>query len=242
MLTPTYKAIQKKHTSGGFTLVETLVALSIFVTAVVALISLTGTGVANTNFAQNRMQAMYYAQEGVELVRMMRDSYFIEGNKKFESGITTVKPDMDALALYPGSSTATTIAPLGNCKNGNGNTGSEQGCDIDVKNVVGNNGALGFALECQNIITLNSPVSGSSSPEGDSTCGIYANDANGLSSMSGPDAYTGFYRQIRVSPVHVGDANGNDPHHGLRISVVVYWRQGGALKHVKIDDFLTAWQ
>ncbi|HEY4714947.1 MAG TPA: prepilin-type N-terminal cleavage/methylation domain-containing protein [Candidatus Paceibacterota bacterium] len=58
----------------GFTLIETLVALAIFSTSIVALISVTGSGVANTNYAKNKFIASYLAQEGVELVRNIRDT------------------------------------------------------------------------------------------------------------------------------------------------------------------------
>ena len=61
----------------GFTLVETLVAISIFTMSLVAVMSLLGQGVADTNFAKNKVTAEYLAQEGIEYTRYMRDTYVI---------------------------------------------------------------------------------------------------------------------------------------------------------------------
>jgi prepilin-type N-terminal cleavage/methylation domain-containing protein len=58
----------------GFTLIETLVSLAIFSVSIVALISVTASGVADTNFVKNKLTASYLAQEGVEMVRNIRDS------------------------------------------------------------------------------------------------------------------------------------------------------------------------
>ncbi len=61
----------------GFTLIETLVALAIFAFSITALISITATGVFNTNFVKNKFTASYLAMEGAELVRNIRDTAFI---------------------------------------------------------------------------------------------------------------------------------------------------------------------
>lgn len=63
-----------KNLVGGFTLVETLVAIAIFATSIVGLISITARGVNDNVFVKNKLTASYLAQEGVELVRNMRDT------------------------------------------------------------------------------------------------------------------------------------------------------------------------
>lgn len=63
----------------GFTLIETLVALSIFSVSIVALISITGSGVSNTNYAKNKFIASYLSQEGIEAVRNIRDTTLLSG-------------------------------------------------------------------------------------------------------------------------------------------------------------------
>lgn len=64
----------------GFTLVETIVAIAIFAFAITGLISITATGVFNTNFVKNKFTASYLALEGAELARGIRDSSSLAGN------------------------------------------------------------------------------------------------------------------------------------------------------------------
>ena len=73
----------------GFTLVETLVALAIFSASIVALVSATSSGVANTNFAKNKITASYLAQEGMELVRNIRDTAIVS-NTGWSSFVSAV--------------------------------------------------------------------------------------------------------------------------------------------------------
>ncbi|MEK7127997.1 MAG: hypothetical protein AAB933_00330 [Patescibacteria group bacterium] len=61
----------------GFTLVETLIAVSIFTVSILALMSVLASGIANTNYAKRKMIASYLAQEGIEYVRNMRDTYVL---------------------------------------------------------------------------------------------------------------------------------------------------------------------
>jgi prepilin-type N-terminal cleavage/methylation domain-containing protein len=58
----------------GFTLVETLVAVAIFATSITGLISITARGINDTVFVKNKLTASYLAQEGVEIIRSMRDT------------------------------------------------------------------------------------------------------------------------------------------------------------------------
>lgn len=66
--------INKKAKNKGFTLIETLVAIAIFAFAITGLISITATGIFNTNFVKNKFTASYLAVEGAELVRSIRDN------------------------------------------------------------------------------------------------------------------------------------------------------------------------
>ncbi|MFT5280954.1 MAG: prepilin-type N-terminal cleavage/methylation domain-containing protein [Flavobacteriaceae bacterium] len=63
----------KKNNTKGFTLLETIVALFIMSTAMSALVFITLEGVNNTTFVKDRLTANFLAQEGVELVRNIRD-------------------------------------------------------------------------------------------------------------------------------------------------------------------------
>jgi type II secretory pathway pseudopilin PulG len=62
---------------GGFTLVETLVAISIFSLSLIGLMNALGSGIADTNYAKKKITAAYLAQEGIEYLRNMRDTYVL---------------------------------------------------------------------------------------------------------------------------------------------------------------------
>ena len=57
-----------------FTLVETLVAISIFTVSLLGIMSVLASGVSNTGYAKGKMAAAYLAQEGIEYVRNLRDT------------------------------------------------------------------------------------------------------------------------------------------------------------------------
>ena len=63
--------------NSGFTLVETLVAVSIFTLSILALMSVLTSGISNTGYAKKKMIAAYLAQEGMEYVRNVRDTYVL---------------------------------------------------------------------------------------------------------------------------------------------------------------------
>lgn len=61
----------------GFTLIETLFAILIFSVALVSLLLIAGRGISATGSARQQITAHYLAQEGLEVVRNMRDQNFI---------------------------------------------------------------------------------------------------------------------------------------------------------------------
>lgn len=66
----------KKNTLNkrGFTLVETLVALFIFAISITAIMVVSGQGIYDTNIAKNKITANALAQEGIEIIRAVRDT------------------------------------------------------------------------------------------------------------------------------------------------------------------------
>ncbi|MEK7081104.1 MAG: prepilin-type N-terminal cleavage/methylation domain-containing protein [Patescibacteria group bacterium] len=66
-----------KQKNKGFTLVETLVAISIFTVSILGLLMVLSQGIADTNYAKQKMIAAYLAQEGIEYIRNMRDTYVL---------------------------------------------------------------------------------------------------------------------------------------------------------------------
>lgn len=73
----------KKNT--GFTLVETLVAISIFSVSIIALMSVLSDGISDTGYAKKKIIASYLAQEGIEYIRNMRDNYIFYDTRSWNN-------------------------------------------------------------------------------------------------------------------------------------------------------------
>jgi type II secretory pathway pseudopilin PulG len=68
---------QKNKRESGFTLIETLIALSIFIVSVVGIMSVLATGLTDINSAKKKTTATFLAQEGIEYIRNIRDTYVL---------------------------------------------------------------------------------------------------------------------------------------------------------------------
>ncbi|MFA5840701.1 MAG: prepilin-type N-terminal cleavage/methylation domain-containing protein [Candidatus Paceibacterota bacterium] len=70
------KKFLKKHNkkNKGFTLVETLVSISIFTMSILGLLFVLSNGISDTGYAKKKLAASYLAQEGIEYVRNQRDN------------------------------------------------------------------------------------------------------------------------------------------------------------------------
>ncbi len=94
-----FKKFNKKNKlNSGFTLVETLVAISIFTTSIIALMSVLASGISNTNYAKKKMIAGYLAQEGIEYVRSIRDTAVLSatsGTVGWNNFINTMSPCLE---------------------------------------------------------------------------------------------------------------------------------------------------
>ena|SRR3989338_3788048 len=70
----------------GFTLIETLVAISIFTTSLLGIMSVLASSISSTTYAKQKMVASYLAQEGIEFVRNMRDTYVLYDSTNTQTG------------------------------------------------------------------------------------------------------------------------------------------------------------
>ena len=70
----------------GFTLVETLVAISIFTVSILGLMSVLTQSIANITYAKEKLTASYLAQEGIEYIRNMRDTFVLYDAKDSQTG------------------------------------------------------------------------------------------------------------------------------------------------------------
>lgn len=74
-----------KQKKAGFTLVETLVAVSIFTVSILGLLSVLTQGISNTGYAKRKVIAEYLAQEGIEYIRNMRDTHVLYSGNTWNS-------------------------------------------------------------------------------------------------------------------------------------------------------------
>jgi len=90
--------IKSKHKnfSGGFTLIETLVAVSIFTLSILAVMTISSKGISDTNYVKKKMGATYLAQEGIESMRNMRDTYMLYHASGSVAGWTAFKSKFPA--------------------------------------------------------------------------------------------------------------------------------------------------
>lgn len=110
--------------SAGFTLLETLVALALIIGAMIGPFTLATSGIFNAKAVKNKLTALNLAQEGLEIIREMRDTNFLAGESNWRglpncdiahpkctvlaSGIY----NLDAIDDKPGAALEIGITPL----------------------------------------------------------------------------------------------------------------------------------
>lgn len=68
-----FRLKNKKMSTSGFTLIEALVAISILMISVAGPLVAASTGLQNSMYARDQIVAFYIAQEGIEMIRAVRD-------------------------------------------------------------------------------------------------------------------------------------------------------------------------
>ena len=97
----------------GFTLIETLVAISILLLSISAPLTIASRGLASSYFARDQITAFYLAQDAVEYVRNTRDNNFLSGANWLnglpdtDGALFTVDTTDGVMALCPGGVCAT---------------------------------------------------------------------------------------------------------------------------------------
>lgn len=89
-------------TSQGFTILETLVAISILILAITAPLAIIAQALRSSYYARDQITAYYLAQEAVEFLRNKRDFVGLQGNvdaaqwaTSFQAYATPSNPDAD---------------------------------------------------------------------------------------------------------------------------------------------------
>lgn len=98
--------------SKGFTLVEVMVALVIASVGIIGAYELVNRSLALSNAAVNRFGAIYLAGEGIEIVRNLRDTNYLNyyyGNGEWDDGLKTCS-DNNCGADYSASGLSADLA------------------------------------------------------------------------------------------------------------------------------------
>ena len=83
---------QTKRKSGGFTIIESLVAIAILVLAITATASAIQTSISSYIFSKDQIIAFYLAQEGLEQIRNIRDENRLK-NQHWLTGVSANSGD-----------------------------------------------------------------------------------------------------------------------------------------------------
>ena len=102
-----------KRKYNAFTLVEALVAISILLTGIISGFILVTRSLYNAKLIQDRLTASFLAQEGIELVRKIRDSNYVKNiqgdNIKWNKDL---EPNLGPSSMEPSSSYYIQINPI----------------------------------------------------------------------------------------------------------------------------------
>ena len=87
-----FKKNNKLHR--GFTLVEMLVAVSVFTMSILIMIITLAQGISDTSYARQKIIATYLAQEGIEYLRNIRDTSMLYNASSAEAGWADFKDEL----------------------------------------------------------------------------------------------------------------------------------------------------
>lgn len=195
----------------GFSLVETLIAVSIFSLAISSVMVVLGNGIVNTNYAKRKAIASFLAIEGIETIRNLRDTYdqyalSLDGFVDFRDRLTIAQCEVN-----------------------------QYGCYFDIeKDAAGFSGYNIFdpanrPSPLLNIYIAPCAIAGCSEILYNTSNGKYTYTPNG--SITTP---TGMYRTIKME---TSRTNPNE----LKIISTVYWTQGTKTNSISYYDTLFNW-
>ena len=94
------KIYTQKKTEKGFTLVETLVAITILLLVIIGPLTVAQKGIQNAYYANEQVTAVFLAQEAIEAVRELRDTNALE---EYEGWASSSPGMRDTWDWYTGS-------------------------------------------------------------------------------------------------------------------------------------------
>ena len=172
-----------KQKNKAFTLVETLVSISIFTTSILALLAILSGGIANTGYAKKKIIASYLAQEGIEYMRNMRDTFALYNAGGAQIGWEAFNTKVSG-GIYPSGNSV--------CTQGGGNS-SSNGCYFDNQN-------LNYSNNSQPMAGIDVIACGVSCSE------LKYYNVTGEYDYSFSGANSGYTRKIRVMQVNANES------------------------------------
>ena len=104
----------KQKNNKGFSLVEVLIAISIFTMTIVTMMSVLSSGITDTTYAKQKIIASYLAQEGIEYVRNIRDNDVLYTGATGKNWNTFINADKTYPSTYSGFTRTITMTPTSN--------------------------------------------------------------------------------------------------------------------------------
>ncbi|OGZ07105.1 MAG: hypothetical protein A3D65_00640 [Candidatus Lloydbacteria bacterium RIFCSPHIGHO2_02_FULL_50_13] len=207
----------RKNSTGGITLIETVVSIALLSFAVAGPMTLAAHSIKASSAAKNELIATHLAEEGLEVVRNLRDNSSAEDNGDRDGpidGFVWVK------------------AILGNCK-------WEPGCAIDITQHVPNGTSNVWSLNAPGRYNAVIPCPGSCADESvvyfNPDTGLYRQSENILGS---PWVRTQFTRTIFMT----GTDDPNAPERQAHVTAVVtYPGYGGIRRTIRVTQDIYNW-
>lgn len=205
-----------KTSKKGFTLIETLVAITVLLLAIAGAFTATYSGLKSANTAQNQITAFYLAQDAFEYVRNIRDTYKINAIKN----------------NTPADGWSKLWSVLSACQKSGG---GGNGCVVDsTKPIISD---ISDMLETA--VIACTPLSACLPLKYDSNTLKYTQDAPNGSNIKVTNFTRYIYTQRRTI---YNPPEGLGTQDELDIVVVVTWKQGITTMTFKAEDSLFDWQ
>jgi len=208
----------KFNFGAGFTLIETLVAITILTLAISGPLFTANRAIVAAENARDQLTALYLAQEGVEYVRMMRDNSYLAAYRD-ESGtdVSIIAWDNFINGLSGSSSVRQCRAP--------------KFCTLDpVQGSISPLASCPGDSQRQQCRTLS--LTGCEKKNGKLSC--IGKNAYTQQEPSG-SVETSYRRTIQIQAASVSETE-------VKITATVSWEFKGTLYAITITDHLTSWQ
>ncbi len=128
---------KNQSTQNGFTIIETLVAISILLVATTGPLSFAQNGLKASFLARDQVVAFYLAQDVVETIKNIRDNTALSGGTNWLGGLGACNPGSEGSTAICSMDTAETLFNIESCLSG---TCSKLYFDTVTKQFVKNSG------------------------------------------------------------------------------------------------------